>query len=162
MVFEDGKILFFKNTPLSLLKDYEKLFKKTPNVIFLAQDASQRVYSSRWAIKGKELYLEKFFTQKYDSINDFDENHKETERFTKSKFDGEGKMKAYWVTRKLPLFGVRPFFNGNGNWAPEDRKKMQNMHLDSLQNYQSYYLAKFKNGKLLKIEDTDSRWNSLK
>lgn len=162
LVFQDGKILFFRNTPMSLLKGYEKVFEKVPNVIYLASDPTKRVYWCRWMVENNQMYLEKYYIQRIEEEVNSQETDKEIEDFIGQKFDKKGRIKADWVTGKFPLFGVQPYLYGDGRWSVKDRAEKEKIHIDSLANHQKCFLATFKKGKLLKIEEADKDWKVLK
>lgn len=165
LVFPEGKLLFFRNTPMHLLKGYELLFYNTPNAVG-GLDPDKRTYTCRWVIDNDKIYLEKCYVLRLDPINGLDNvpadtDKEEIEHFTKQKFDDKGHLHAKWVTGKLPVYGVQTSFFYNGKHTT-NKEQNQKKHLDSLHNHQTYYLAHFKKGKLLKIEEADKDWNPKK
>lgn len=175
LVMEDGSLLFFRNTPMFLLKNYQKLFTShsSPQVI-VPRSANPRAYSCRWVLKNRQVYLEKYDVNSLDTIvHKTDKGYvaeavkqipkeilnKEVEAFTKEKFNKEGCLKASWLNGDLRMYNVQQLFpNTEGGRSEADKTR----HQDSLLNHQKYYLATFKKGKLIKIRETDKNWKVIK
>lgn len=164
----ENSIYFFYRSPLSDLGDHNKLFLNIPRINPLI---GRRAYECRWEVQDNHIYLTKFdhlsqdeeYIDEVGNVKAYDmppsPNEvfvQEMENYTNRKFDTNRKMRADWLNGKYRLFAVQQdFFYGK-------TKEKHKMHIDSLANHQKCFLATFKKGKLLKIEEADKDWKVLK
>ena len=168
-----GQIYFFMNSPLMDLGNYRDIFDSFPRMYKIQTSGSlDKPYDCRWEIINEHIYLVNFTSRQVNEWHGTDENgvigehrreptsyevlQQNLQTFTNRKFDAKKRMKADWLNGKYKLSSVQQNFQQG---ETEERRKQ---HQDSLLNKQHYFLAHFKKGKLLKIEETDKNWKVLK
>ena len=173
LITQDGKLYFFMNSPLSYFGNYNDLYDSFPRMFKFASGQVAKPYDCRWQVIKGNLYMVKLTPNQWnettikDEKGEFvDKNYEPTpqkafqekmEQFTQRKFDKKGRVKADWLDGAYKLSSVQQNPNSVQNSVQESIT-----HLDSLNNRQTYYLAHFKKGKLLKMEETDKDWNPKK
>ena len=142
---ENGKVYYFQFSPIYQKKGYTTLLSKYDNVVFLQK--MKKPLDAVWVLKNNSLYLQDFscfrigtdeayLSQKAAMFTDL-------EPFFEAKKDSDGHIKAKFLTGQMHLYTKKP--NEVTNKAE-----------------QQYFVAYFKKGKLLKIEETDKDWNLKK
>ena len=173
LLTENGKLYYFINSPLSDFGNYNDLYDSIPRMPKFVLVQVAKPYDCRWQIINGKLYMVKLTPNQWNETTIKDEKgefidkkyeptpqkvfEKKMEQFTQRKFDKKGRLKADWLEGAYQLSSVQQNPKAVQHSAVGSIK-----HLDSLNNYQNYYLAYFKKGKLLKIEETDKDWKTKK
>ena len=142
---ENGKVYYFQFSPIYQKKGYTTLLSKYDNVVFLQK--MKKPLDAVWVLKNNNLYLQDFTcfrtgtdeayqSQKAAMLTDL-------EPFFEAKKDSKGHIKAQFLTGQMHLYAQQP-------------------NQVSPQAQQQYFVAHFKKGKLLKMEETDKYWNPKK
>jgi hypothetical protein len=142
---ENGKVYYFQFSPIYQKRGYTTLLSKYDNVVFLQK--MKKPLEAVWVLKNNSLYLQDFscfrtgsdeayLSQKAAMLTDL-------EPFFEAKKDTNGHIEATFLTGEMHLYTRKP--NDVSNKAE-----------------QQYFVAHFKKGKLLKMEETDKDWNPKK